>query len=494
MATGAQDRYDVIFVTSEMFPFSKTGGLADVLGALPPALARQGLKVGVITPLYGRMKAEEFDPRLVSSDCHVGYPWPPITAERYQTEYHGVTVWFVSRDEYVDRRQYYNTYKGDYFDNCERFTFFSRAVVEWIRRLGKVPAIIHVNDWQSALVPVWVHFLKRSDPFWKDAKTILTIHNLAFQGRFSSRLFFDSGLPHEAWHMDGCEFWGDFNLLKSGISYADCISTVSPSYAEEILTPEFGSGLEGALANRSHCLHGIINGADYDVWDPARDKFLPSCYSPQRMTGKMWCKKKLIREYYLSDMLEQRPIMGFIGRLRRQKGIDLLIDIMPQVMDLNVGVIVLGEGNLDFEARLLEMMEEYQGQLHVIIGYTEELAHRIQAGCDIFLMPSRYEPCGLTQMYALRYGTPPVATAVGGLKDTIVSHPDPQATGFTFAEPDSGLFLDAVAKACAMWEDRETWEEMVMRAMAQDFRWDRSAEQYLALYRSLGLDESAPNP
>ncbi len=487
MPAAERDRYDIVFVTSEMFPFSKTGGLADVLGALPPALARLGLKVGVVTPLYGRMKAEEFDPRLVSSDCHVGYPWPPITAEIYQTEYYGVTVWFVSRDEFFDRRQYYNTYKGDYFDNCERFTFFSRAAVEWLKRLGRAPRIVHVNDWQSGLVPAWIHFLKRTDPYWKDTRTVMTIHNLAFQGRFSSRLFFDSGLPHEAWHMDGCEFWGDFNLLKSGIAYADAITTVSPSYAAEILTHEFGCGLEGILNKRAGSLRGIINGADYDVWDPKRDRYIPSCYAADRMTGKMWCKKKLIREYYLSDMLEHRPILGFIGRLRRQKGIDLLIDIMPEVMAMNVGVIILGEGNLDFEARLLEMMEEYQGQLHVIVGYTEELAHRIQAGCDIFLMPSRYEPCGLTQMYALRYGTPPVATAVGGLKDTIVPYPSDEATGFTFARPDSRLFRDAVRDAVRCWEDSECWDGLVRRAMASDFCWDRSAERYLELYRDLGL-------
>ncbi|EPR42416.1 Glycogen synthase [Desulfovibrio sp. X2] len=486
MTPAAIERYDVVFVTSEMYPFSKTGGLADVLGALPPALARLGLRVGVISPMYGRMKAEEFDPRLVSSDCHVGYPWPPITAEIYQAEYYGVTVWFVARDEYFDRRHYYNTYKGDYFDNCERFTFFSRAAVEWLKRLGRVPGIIHANDWQSALVPTWIHYLRRTDPYWRECKTVMTIHNLAFQGRFSSRLFFDSGLPHEAWNMDGCEFWGDFNLLKSGIAFADAISTVSPSYADEILTPEFGCGLEGILNKRSDRLIGIINGADYDVWDPRRDKYLPSSYSTERMTGKMWCKKKLIREYYLSDMLENRPILGFIGRLRRQKGIDMLLDVLPEIMDLGVGLLVLGEGNLDYEARLLEMMEEYQGQLHVIIGYTEELAHRIQAGSDIFLMPSRYEPCGLTQMYALRYGTPPVATAVGGLRDTITAYPHPEATGFTFEKADSRLFFDAVHTAVERWEDREFWNDMVHRAMTRDFCWDRSAEQYQELYRSLG--------
>ncbi|WP_029894417.1 glycogen synthase GlgA [Desulfohalovibrio reitneri] len=486
MAATRDDRPDVVFITSEMFPFSKTGGLADVLGALPTTLAARGLRVAVMTPMYGRMKADEFAPRLVSSDCHVGYPWPPITAEVYYTEYRGVDVYFIGRDEYFDRRSYYNTYKGDYFDNCERFNFFCRACVSWLKQMGHSPRVVNANDWQSALVCVYLNYLRRTDPFFADTKTVMSIHNLAFQGRFSERLFWESGLPSEFWSVDGCEFYGDFNMLKAGITSADYITTVSPSYAEEILTPRFGCGLEGILSKRADSLRGILNGSDYQIWDPRKDTYLPSCYSTERMTGKMWCKKKLLREYYLSDMLEDRPVLGFIGRLRQQKGIDLLLDILPQLMNLNVGVVVLGEGNLETEARLLELMEDYQGQLAAIIGYTEELAHRIQAGCDIFLMPSRYEPCGLTQMYALRYGTPPVATAVGGLRDTIAPYPSDYATGFTFAEPEPNLFLQAVREAVEVWENREAWAEIVHRAMTQDFSWDRSAEGYLELYRDMG--------
>lgn len=482
MATATQ----VLFVTSEIYPFSKTGGLADVLGSLPLAIRDRGIPAAVITPFYGRLRTGNYQLRLVSDDCPVGYPWPSTTAEIYQADYEGVPIYFVSRGEYFDRRYYYNTHAGDYFDNCERFNFFCRAALSWIRRQGEAPKIIHCNDWQSGLVPAYLEFMRRWDPFWRETRTVMTIHNLAFQGRFSSRLFWESGLPHEAWHMDGVEYYGDFSLLKAGIAYSDMITTVSPSYAREILGCDFGCGLEGILSHRVQRLRGILNGADYGVWDPRDDKFLPCAYGHEELSGKHRCKQMLLREFCLSDMLEDRPLLGFIGRLRDQKGIDLLIEIMSRVMDMGVGVIVLGEGDLSYEARLLELMEEYPGRLAVQVGYTEDLAHRIQAGADIFLMPSRYEPCGLTQMYALRYGTPPVATAVGGLRDTIVPHPDPRSTGFTFERSEPGQFLEAIQRAVSLFQDQGQWQAMVMRAMQENFTWDKAAEKYLEVYREAG--------
>lgn len=476
----------VLFITSEMYPFSKTGGLADVLGALPPTLREMGLPVGVITPFYGRLLTRDHPVRLVCPNCHVGYPWPPTSAEIYQADYQGVQVFFISRGEYFDRRYYYNTHQGDYFDNCERFNFFCRAAIEWIRRMDVPPAVVHANDWQAALVPAYIHYLRKADPFWRNVRTLMTIHNLAFQGRFSNRLFFESGLPHEAWHMDGCEYYGDFNLLKSGIAYADMVTTVSPSYAEEILTPEFGAGLEGILKKRGTMVRGILNGADYDVWNPEDDKFLACAYSADKPQGKRECKKRILQEFALDPALVDRPVLGFIGRLRRQKGVDQLIEILPRLLEMDLGVIVLGEGNLDFEAELLQMAEEHQGRLGVRVGYTEDLAHRIQAGSDIFLMPSRYEPCGLTQMYALRYGAVPVATAVGGLKDTITPWPRPDATGFTFAPNGAEGLLEATLQAVRVFEDKPVWEAMRGRAMSADFSWRKSAEKYLEIYRELG--------
>ncbi len=476
----------VLFVTSEMYPFSKTGGLGDVLGALPLTLHRMGVNTAVITPLFGHLKTASHPLHLLYSDLPVGYPWAPITADVYMADFHGMPVYFVQRDEYFDRRFYYNTYKGDYFDNCERFIFFCRAVMSWIRNLETVPAVVHANDWQTAMLPALMYFWRWGDPALSHTRTVLSIHNLAFQGRFASRLFWDSGLPHHAWHMDGAEFWGDFNMLKTGIAFADRITTVSPSYAEEITTQEFGCGLDGILRKRSAMLGGILNGADYEVWDPSNDRYLPCAYTVDDLEGKERCKQNLIWEMGLNPFLANRPILGFIGRLRRQKGIDLLLDIFTRLIQKNVGIVVLGEGNLEFEERVLHLMEDYPLRLAANVGYTEDMAHRIQAGCDIFLMPSRYEPCGLTQMYALRYGTPPVATAVSGPKDTIVPWPHPEATGFIFDKPEPEAFLEATLQAIALWEQPEEWRKMVRRAMTQTFSWYDSAGRYLDLYREMG--------
>ncbi len=476
----------VFLITSEIYPFSKSGGLGDVLGALPSALHEAGAPTSVITPFYGRVSTSEYHLRLSITDMPVGYPWAPITADVYETDYHGMTVYFIDRGEYFDRRNYYNTHKGDYFDNAERFVFFCRAALALIRRLGTPPSVVHCHDWQTALLPAYVHFLRRANPFWAHTSTMLTIHNLAFQGRFSSRLFDGCGLPAEAWSMEGVEYFGDFNLLKGGIAYADAVTTVSPSYAREILTEKFGCGLDGILRKRELDLHGILNGADYNVWNPGDDYFLPCCYTAENLKGKRECKEALIRDLGLDEHLLNRPVLGFIGRFRGQKGIDLLNAIIPRLMELNVGVISLGEGKMEHEAQALDLMETYRGRVAAVVGYTEEMAHRIQAGADIFLMPSRYEPCGLTQMYALRYGTPPVATAVGGLCDTIEAWPSPNATGFIFMNSTPGELYAAAKNAVDFWTaDSDAWQGMVERAMTRAFTWERAAGEYLQLYAKL---------
>jgi starch synthase len=420
------------------------------------------------------------------ADCPVGYPWPPVTADIYEADYHGLPVYFVRKSEYFDRRFYYNDPKGDYFDNAERFIFFCKAAFSFMEFLGEAPSVIHAHEWQSALMPAYLHFLRRSKPFWAKTSSMFTLHNLAFQGRFSSRLFRDTGLPEEAWGIDGVEYYGDLNMLKGGIQYADLVTTVSPSYSREILTEKFGCGLDGVLRYREFNLHGILNGADYKVWDPATDPVLPSNYSISDMSGKAVCKKELLAEMDMDPFLLDRPVLGFIGRLRGQKGIDLLLKILPDLMYLDVGLIVLGEGKKEYELELLDMMEAYKGRLCVKIGYTEDLAHRIQAGTDIFLMPSRYEPCGLTQIYALRYGTPPVATAVGGLRDTIIPWPADYPTGFIFLKSTPSDFLDSIGRAIYTWEnDKEGWKAMVHSAMMQSFTWDKSSKKYIDLYRSM---------
>lgn len=482
-------RNRVVFATSEIYPFSKSGGLGDVLGALPLSLHRQGVPTAVFTPFYGRLRTSEHKIRLIISDCHVGYPWAPITCDVYQTDYHGMPIYFIDRGEFFDRRHYYNDIKGDYFDNAERFTFFSRAILEVIKRLGSAPAVIHAHDWQTALVPAFLNFWRQEDAFWKDTKSVFTIHNLAFQGRYASRLFFNSGLPIEAWSPEGVEFYGDFNLLKAGIAYADCVTTVSPSYAREILTEPFGCGLDGVLRKKERNLYGVLNGADYSIWDPAIDRFLPAMYNVDSLAGKKECKLALMRDLQMDPALAKRPILGFIGRLRGQKGIDLLLKIIPDLMKLDVGVVILGEGNPVHEANASNLMETYPGRVVSIVNYTEEWAHRIHAGSDMFLMPSRYEPCGLTQMYALRFGTPPIATARGGLRDTIIPWPSHKATGFTFLESEPDQFYDAIKQAVDVYStDPAAWQQLVKRAMSEKFTWDKSCDEYINIYRQLGQD------
>ena len=478
----------IFFATSEVYPFSKSGGLGDVMGALPLAMHESGVPTAVISPFYGRISTGNYHIRLTISDLPVGYPWAPITADVYEADYHGVPLYFIHRGEYFDRRYYYNDHKGDYFDNAERFIFFCRAAIAMMERLGEPPAVVHAHDWQTALLPAYIHFLRRSSRFWAGTGTVFTIHNLAFQGRFSSRLFPQSGLPPEAWGMDGAEYYGDVNMLKAGIAYADTVTTVSPSYAREILTEKFGCGLDGILRRRELYLHGVLNGADYAVWNPADDPYLPGCYSRDDLSGKRVCKEHLIGELGLKPEMLKRPLLGFVGRLRGQRGIDLLNEIIPDLMKLNVGVVILGEGKLEHEARSLQLMENYRGKLCAVVGYTEDLAHRMQAASDIFLMPSRYEPCGLTQMYALRYGTPPVATAVGGLRDTIIPWPADNSTGFIFTESTPGDFLGAITDAVRLWESNPAgWKAMVLRAMSQAFTWERACREYVELYRTTRL-------
>jgi starch synthase len=484
----------VFFITSEIYPFSKTGGLGDVMGALPLAISRLGVSSAVITPFYGRLSTTDFPIRLFMSACPVGYPWPPVTADIYMADYHGLPVYFIHRGEFFDRRHYYGEHSSDYFDNAERFIFFCKAAISLMEELGDPPAVVHAHEWQSALIPPYIYFRRRVSPFWESTATVFTLHNLAFQGRFSSRLFDETGLPDEAWNVQGVEFYGDLNMLKGGISYADAVTTVSPSYSREILTEKFGCGLDGVLRSREFHLHGILNGADYSVWEPSSDPLLPGTYSAGDLAGKAVCKRDLLRELGLDPALMERPVLGFIGRLRGQKGIDLVHRIMPDLMALDVGVIILGEGKRAHERASVEFMHAYPGRVTAVVSYTEDLAHRIQAGSDIFLMPSRYEPCGLTQMYALRYGTPPVATAVGGLRDTIIPWPADNATGFIFLNSTPGEFLEAVRRAVRLWtQNKEAWRRMVVSAMKQAFTWDRSGKRYIDLYRGIrqGLQSDA---
>jgi starch synthase len=399
----------------------------------------------------------------------------------------GVPVYCFEREDLFDRPNLYRTSEGDYYDNLERFTFFNHASLLFAKATGMRFDLIHCHDWQTGLVPAYLGTLLRTDSFFSSTATLFTIHNIGYQGLFPADKLSVCGLPPETYQPEGVEYWGAISLLKAGIVYADAVTTVSRRYSREIQAPEFGMGMEGILRKRSAALHGILNGADYSVWDPARDPHLPSPYSPDRLSGKGVDKAALLKEAGLEPALMERPVLGMISRLSRQKGCDLLIPILDELVRMKVGMVILGEGEESYEKDLRVSAEKYPESVAVKIGFDEALAHRIMAGADMLLVPSLYEPCGLTQMYALKYGTVPVVRATGGLDDTIEEF-DPRTqtgNGFKFGPYEPNALLSAVRRAVDLWAGKETWEILVRNGMAASYSWDVSAEKYLELYQSL---------
>jgi starch synthase len=401
----------------------------------------------------------------------------------------GIPVYCFEREDLFDRPNLYRTAEGDYYDNLERFTFFSRASLLFAKATGMRFDLIHCHDWQTGLVPAYLGTLLRTDSFFSSSATLFTIHNIGYQGLFPAEKLSVCGLPPETYQPEGIEYWGAISLLKAGIVYADAVTTVSPKYSQEIQAPEFGMGMEGILRKRSAVLHGILNGADYSVWDPARDPHIAFPYDSDRLSEKGEDKAALLKEAGLEPALMERPVLGMISRLSRQKGCDLLIPILDELARMKVGMVILGEGEEAYEQDLQVSAVRYPETLAVRIGFDEALAHRIMAGADMLLVPSLYEPCGLTQMYALKYGTVPVVRATGGLDDTIEDF-DPRTktgNGFKFGPYDAKALLSAVQRAVELWSDKETWETLMRKGMAASYSWDASAEKYLELYQSLTL-------
>lgn len=475
----------VLFVSSEVSPFSKTGGLADVSGALPGALARAGADVRVVTPLYRDVREGGWalEPAGV---CEVPGPAGGEVATVFSaTLPSGPQVWFVDHPRYFDRPGLYGERGQDYPDNLERFSFLCRAVLGWIRTCGWQPDLVHCNDWQAALVPVYMRTVEASH--WDRVGTVLTVHNLAYQGLFGADQFPVLGLPPDLFSPRYLEFWGRVNVLKGGLVFADVLTTVSETYAREIQTEEFGCGLEGVLRERSADLYGILNGADYSVWDPRHDPHIPARYGPEDLSGKAVCKAALQREMGLrvdADVL----LFGMVSRLVEQKGVNLVVACVDRMVQSGAQIAVLGTGDPQLEAALLRSAEAHPGAVGVRIGFDERLAHWIEAGSDAFLMPSRYEPSGLNQLYSLRYGTVPVVRRTGGLADSVVdATPEAlahgEAAGFVFEAYAPDALWEAVARALATYRDRETWLRLVRSGMAADFSWDRAAGRYVELYR-----------
>ena len=483
-------RIQILFCASEVSPYAKTGGLADVAGALPEALQQLDCDVRIFMPLYrsAREKLKDLKPLGDKTPIPVGIHDYHVYLLKTRTP-SGIPLYLLEKDELYDRSYLYGTPdRGDYEDNAERFIAFCRAVHTLCIRLGWYPDIFHLHDWQTALIAAYHRLNWRYDPNFLHSGTVFTIHNLAYQGIFPPDHFGLTHLPPEVFSFRGLEFWGQCNFLKAGLVYSDFLTTVSPRYSQEIQTPEFGCGMEGLLRDRHRNLAGILNGIDCNDWNPETDSRLPARYSADDLDGKQTCKNDLLAELEFPEDSRDKPLLGTIGRLAAQKGYDLLREILEELMAMPVSLVVLGTGDAAIEKSLKEMESNFPDQLRVLTTFSEPLAHRIEAASDIFLMPSRYEPCGLNQMYSLRYGTVPIVHAVGGLEDSVVDavrEPD-TGTGFKFSDFEPEAFLAAIRAALDLFGNEEKWREIQQRGMRQDFSWNRSAAQYLNIYESIG--------
>jgi starch synthase len=467
---------NILMVASEATPFAKTGGLADVLGALPAALAERGENVAVVIPAY----RENSYPRATREAYRS--LWIPLgpgyMVDIQQITDRGVTYYFVQCPALYDRDGIYGSAAGDFPDNHLRFAVFSMAALGVARHLFKAD-VLHAHDWQAALAPVYIHEHFGRDPTFMGVKTLLTIHNLGYQGLFPPEALSEIALDRRLFNPDQLEFFGRVNFLKAGIAWSDAVSTVSKSYAREIQTPEYGFGLDGFL-RRHGPITGIVNGVDYNLWNPDRDTYIARNYSPSDLSGKRACKQALLAEYGLPQDNLDRPLLAIISRFAAQKGFDILADAAARLLQEEVNLVVLGSGDLPYETMFRALAEAYPQKVGLQVGYDTGLSHRIEAGADMFLMPSRYEPCGLNQIYSLKYGTVPVVRATGGLNDTIDGD-----TGFKFQDYSGDALLETVRMALRAYKDLDSWTRRMRRGMEKDFSWSASAGEYVGLYARL---------
>jgi len=474
----------ILLATSEAVPFIKTGGLGDVIGALVNEYKNMGIEAAVILPFYRKIKkaAKDFGIKPLEKEIivplgdrfEIGKLWIGKTSE-------GAPAYFIESNKFYDRDDLYGTPEGNFPDNAARFTFYDRAVLETLKALELNVDVIHCNDWQTGLIPIYIKTIYKNE-FPKTA-TLMTIHNLGYQGLFWSLDMQLTGLGWELFNIEGLEFYGKINFLKGGLLFADIVNTVSNNYAKEILTSDYGFGLDGVLKKRSKDIYGIINGIDYNDWNPETDTFIPFNYSIENLSGKAKCKKSLQKACGLSP--SDSILIGMVTRLSSQKGLDLMAEAIDEIIKSGAQIIILGKGDEHFHKIFSELQKKYNGQLSVSISFDNPLAHKIYAGSDIFLMPSKYEPCGLGQLIAMRYGTIPVGRKTGGLLDTIVEY-NPSAgtgTGFLFSTYSSDELFKAVKRANEFFNDKPQWLKIQKNAMSQNFSWHRSAEEYLSLYQ-----------
>ncbi len=473
----------VLIVSSEIVPFAKTGGLADVTGSLPKALRGIGVEADIVLPLYRQVDRERFPltsgPSLRVPVGHREEPGVIMETDAGS----GIRAYLVRNDRYFDREFYYGTKDGDYVDNCERFAFFCRAIMEWIGQSGRPYDILHCNDWQTALLPAYVRTLYSKEAAFRSTGTVFTVHNLGYQGLFWNHDLPLTGLGWELFTPQGVEFYGKLSVLKAGLVFSDILTTVSDTYSREIQTPEYGHGLEGVLYERRADLYGILNGVDYEDWNPETDPLIAARYSHRDLSGKKACREDLLAEFGWEGPVDE-PVIGVVGRLTAQKGFDLIEQIGGWLAAQPVRVVILGTGERKYEDAMAGFGRLHPDRISLRFAFDNRLAHKIEAGSDIYLMPSRYEPCGLNQIYSLRYGTVPVVRNTGGLADTVIDADEVPArgTGFKFHGYDSAELQDVLSRALSAYADKPRWEAIVKRGMMKDFSWEASAREYVSVY------------
>ncbi len=486
----------ILFVTSEVVPFMKTGGLADVSAALPQMLAEMGHEVRIVVPKYGAVDTRKFkihevvrlkDLTMKIGDKDVVFSLKSCFLPGQKIR---VQIYFLDNQDYFGSRNslYVNPVTGlDYPDNDERFILLTHAVFELISKLGWIPDIIHGNDWQCGLIPAYLKTIYKDNEAFSKFKTLFTIHNLAYQGEFPKSSFVKTGLPEELNSEKGIQIYDKVNFMKSGLLYADVINTVSETYSNEIRSDdELGAGLRQVLAKRKNDLYGIINGIDEKVWNPEKDKLLPKKYSLKNFEGKVENKKELAEKFGF-NFDENIPIIGVISRLYEAKGYDLISEAFPELMKLNIQMIILGTGDKKYHNFFDKMSKKYPSKFACYLGFNDDLAHLIEGGSDIFLMPSRYEPCGLNQMYSLVYGTVPVVRETGGLADTVVRFNEKtgEGNGFVFKQYEASALIKELKRALKFYEDKKIWMKIIRNGMKCDFSWNASAKKYIELYRKI---------
>lgn len=480
----------IVFAASECAPWAKTGGLADVVSALPKTLAKMGHRISVFIPYYRQVaKAVPNAPVVLPS---VTVPFPSYNRFVRILDgglAEGVQTYFVDSPELFDRESFYATPSGDYPDNAERFGLLSRVVIEATKVLG-VPDVYHVHDWQTAMLAVLLRSTYYFDPVLRHVPAVLTIHNAGYQGWFPPQTTEKLLLPWDMFTFDKLEQNDRFNFLKGGIVYSDAITTVSSKYAEEIQTPEFGNGLEGTLRQRSGDLFGILNGVDYEEWNPAIDPHIAAHYSADNLGGKKECRRDLLHAFGLEGVGDETAVIGIVSRFATQKGFDFIVEIMDKLVEQDMVLVILGNGEEYYERLLAEMATRYPSKVRVQVKFDNVVAHKIEAGADMFLMPSRYEPGGLNQIYSLKYGTVPIVRATGGLDDTIDEQPNGGGNGFKFWGYNSSALMDALLRALGTFRNKKEWTAMMKRGMTQDFSWNKPAVEYVRVYERVVQNRS----